>query len=177
MIQIADWAHAGYEAALRRDTDGVLGVIADVIADGEPGPEVISGMWIDRTLTVLARYMDMTDPTNMLLKVDYEPDDVADPGIGFQLTIPPPVYWTGKLFAARATDQARMWDRVWENTPDDPQALTEWLRVLVGTMALTAQACTESRQPIVQDCCQLHVVHSSIEPMTLGARTAVAHLN
>lgn len=184
MMQTEDCAHAAFEAARRGDRDSVIAVLEDVVNRGTETIQAVSRCWINRTLTVLHHTgIDMID---VALRVTVEPEH-GDAGSRRPLSeAPAEVRWVGGVFSAHALGEHARWDKLWEQlwieteVADDVNEVTIRLHLLVATMARTATRYAEQSDPKLRAThtdCDTHQVTSRMEPMTVGDRTAVAHLN
>jgi hypothetical protein len=181
-MMLADWAHAAFEAARRRDRDGVIAVLKEIRSYGADAEGDAAMMWMTRASAVIrVCACDLSE-----LKIKPEPDaaPIGEPDLAASRRPPKSAWWVARLFTAYMVNDSQQWATVWESLPEDESERIDWLRMLVGTMALTALAYAEgdvSEDPTTGDggrCCDHDMgISQRVPPMKLGDSIAVAHMN
>lgn len=174
-MQIADWAHTAYEAACRRDQEGVIASITQIMSEGPEAVQCVSRNWVGRTITVL-RLCGFDGSERLRLMMLAEADDEPVGGAARPLPqAPAMVQWIGDLLVARANCDETRWQRAWRATGTGGDEVAFRLNTLVWTMAMTATRYAEEHDD--QHACRCSVVSHHMSPMVVAGRIAVSHLN
>lgn len=167
-----DWAHAAYEAALRRDLEAALGALAPLIHDGRDTVDVAMRAWIDRTYIVMDSVMRQHDT---VMGVQLEMENAGGDTVAID-QVPLEAAWAGRMFMAHTTRNRALWDALWSTVPADAEAITDHVLTLLQAMAATAENYAQHNQPHIKPCCHVHA-YVDADPMLAAGRAAMAHYN